>query len=237
MTVEDLMKHSAARVKKLYGETLPPAYDDRPSFRHRVLRAAKMVVGNALYDFHAQSVRAIEAVGLNTGDRVLVFCCGTGREFAAIRERIGVEGTILGVDFSAAMLARARYGMRREGWTNVTLLEADVTEFEPPDGTSFDVGLCTCGMSIVPGWAAAFDALVGAVRPGGGVVVGDLQLATGVRALLNPLVAWWTRPYGGSLQGHANTRALFERMERELDVIATGEDGHGTYRFCAARRT
>lgn len=230
------MKPSAARVKKLYGETLPPAYDDRPSFPHRVLRAAKMVVGNAMYDFDSQSVRAIEAAGLAPGDRVLVFCCGTGREFAAIRERIGTEGSILGVDFSTAMLARAQHSMQREGWTNVTLLEADVTEFEPPAGTSFDVGLCTCGMSLIPDWAAAFDALLGAVRPGGAVVVGDLQLATGVRALLNPLVAWWTRPYGGSRKGHANTRTLFERMERELDVIATGEDGHGTYRFCAARR-
>ena len=231
------MKPSAARVKKLYGETLPPAYDDRPSsFPHRVLRAAKMLVGDALYDFNSQAVRAIEAAGLAPGDRVLVFCCGTGREFAAIRERIGAEGAILGVDFSAAMLARAEYSIEREGWTNVTLLEADVTEFEPPGGTSFDVGLCTLGMSIIPDWAAAFDALLGAVRPGGGMVVGDLQLATGVRALLNPLVSWWTRPYGGSLQGHANTRALFDRMERELDVFATGEDGHGTYRFCAARR-
>ena len=230
------MKHSAARVKKLYGETLPPAYDDRPSRRHRMLRAARMVFGNALYDFQSQSDRAIEAVGLAPGDRVLVFCCGTGREFAAIQERIGAEGSILGVDFSVAMLERARYGVHHAGWTNVTLLEADVTEFEPPGGTSFDAGICTCGMSIIPEWSAAFDALLGAVRPGGGLVVGDLQLATGFRALLNPLVASWTRPYGGSLQGHANTRALFERMKRELDVIATGEDGHGTYRFCAARR-
>ncbi|MCA8954676.1 MAG: class I SAM-dependent methyltransferase [Planctomycetes bacterium] len=231
------MHPSAANVKQLYGETLPPAYDDRPlSFPHRVLRAAKMVVGNRLYDFHTQAIRAIEAAGLARGDRVLVFCCGTGREFAAIRERIGAEGSILGVDFSAAMLARARYSIEREGWTNITLLEADVTEFESAGRAPFDVGFCTLGMSIIPDWAAAFDGLLSAVRPGGGVVVGDLQLTTGVRALLNPLVSWWTRPYGGSLRGHANTRELFARMERELDVVATGEDGHGTYRFCAARK-
>lgn len=230
------MNPSAARIKKLYGETLPPAYDDRPSLSHRVLRAAKMLVGNALYDFELQSLRAIEAAGLAPGDRVLVFCCGTGREFAAIRERIGSEGSILGVDFSPAMLARAQYSVQSEGWTNVSLLEADVTRFEPPGGGAFDVGLCTCGMSIIPDWSAAFDALLGALRPGGVVVVGDLQLARGLRALLNPLVAWWARPYGGSRKGHANTRALLERMERELEVIATGEDGHGTYRFCAARK-
>lgn len=230
------MKRSAARVKKLYGETLPPAYDDRPSFPHRVMRAAKMVVGNALYDFNSQAIRAIEAAGLARGDKVLVFCCGTGREFAAILERIGAEGSIVGVDFSAAMLARAQYSIEREGWTNVTLVEADVTDFEPPGGGAFDVGICTLGMSIIPEWTAAFDGLLAAVRPGGRVVVGDLQLATGLRALLNPLVSWWTRPYGGSLQGHANTRALFERMQAQLELVATGEDGHATYRFCVARK-
>jgi ubiquinone/menaquinone biosynthesis C-methylase UbiE len=167
---------------------------------------------------------------------VLVFCCGTGREFAAILERIGSEGSIVGVDFSAAMLARAQHTLEREGWTNVTLIEADVTEFEPPGEVPFDVGVCTLGMSIIPEWAAAFDALLGAVKPGGRLVVGDLQLATGFRALLNPLVSWWTRPYGGSLQGHANTRALFERMERQLEVLGTGEDGHATYRYCVGRK-
>lgn len=230
------MKTSAARVKKLYGDTLPPAYDDRASFPRRLIRAARMLAGNALHDFDTQTSHAIQAAGLSRGDRVLVFCCGTGREFPAILERIRLEGSIVGVDFSAAMLSRARQCVEREHWPNVTLLEADVTEFEPPREALFDVGVCTLGLSIIPDWAAAYRNLLASVKPGGLVVIGDLQLATGWRALLNPLVSLWTRPYGGSIQGHANARALFSQMERELELVETRTSGHDTYRFCVARK-
>lgn len=230
------MKTSAAWVKKLYGDTLPPAYDDRASFPRRVIRAAKMLAGRGLYDFDAQANHAIGAAGLSRGDRVLVFCCGTGREFAAVQERIGPEGSIVGVDFSPAMLSQARDCVEREHWTNVTLLESDVTEFEAPREAPFDAGVCTLGMSIIPDWTLAYRNLLASVRRGGRVVIGDLQLATGRRALLNPLVSWWARPYGGSRPGHANARALFRRMKQELDLVETRTYGHGTYRFCVARK-
>ena len=230
------MKTSAARIKKLYGDTLPPAYDDRVSFPRRVMRAARMLAGNALHDFDATASQAIQAAPLSRGDRVLVFCCGTGREFPAILERIGPEGSIVGVDFSAAMLDRARQCVQREHWTNVTLLESDVTVFEPPREELFDAGVCTLGLSIIPDWAAAYRNLLASVRTGGHVIIGDLQLATGWRALLNPLVWLWTRPYGGSMQGHANARALFQRMERELELVGTRTYGHETYRACVARK-
>jgi ubiquinone/menaquinone biosynthesis C-methylase UbiE len=230
------MKTSAARVKELYGDTLPPAYDDREAFPRRVIRAARMLAGNALHDFDAYSSQAIHAAGLSRGDRVLVFCCGTGREFPAILERIGPEGSIVGVDFSAAMLSRAHQSVERERWTNVTLLESDVTAFEPPREEPFDAGVCTLGLSIIPDWASAYRRLVDSVRPGGLLVIGDLQLATGWRALLNPLVSLWTRRYGGSLEGHANARALFQRMEQELELVGARTYGHETYRSCVATK-
>jgi|AMFO01.1.fsa_nt_gi Methylase involved in ubiquinone/menaquinone biosynthesis len=230
------MKTSAARVKKLYGDTLPPAYDDRTSLPRRVIRAARMFAGNALHDFDAPASDAIGAAGLSAGDRVLVFCCGTGREFPAILERVGPDGSIVGVDFSATMLSRARQCVDREHWTNVTLVESDVTAFEPPREALFDAGVCTLGLSIIPDWEVAYRNLLASVRSGGRVVIGDLQLATGWRALLNPLVSLWTRRYGGSIQGHANARRLFQRMERELEQVASRTYGHETYRACVARK-
>jgi len=230
------MKTSAAGVKKLYGGELPPAYDDRTSLPRRVIRATKMFAGRVLYDFDAQANQAIQAAHLSRGDRVLVFCCGTGREFPAILERIGPEGSIVGVDISAAMLSLARQGVENAHVTNVTFLESDVTEFEPPRAARFDVGVCTLGLSIIPDWAIAYRNLLASVKPGGWVVIGDLQLARGFRALLNPFVSWWARPYGGSKRGHANARALFERIEQELELVETRTYGHDTYRFCVARK-
>ncbi len=230
------MKSSAGRVKALYAGTLPPAYDDRGSLPGRLVRRVKMVTGRVLYDFDAQVRDAIQVALLSRGDRVVVFCCGTGREFAAIQERIGPEGAIVGVDFSAAMLARARQCVEREQWTNVALVQGDATEFVWRGGPPFDAAVCTLGMSIIPDWPAAWRNLLASVKGGGAVVVGDLLTATGSRALLNPVLAWWTRPYGGSRQGHANARTLFDRMATDLDNVETRTYGHGTYAYCVGRK-
>ena len=230
------MKASAARVKQIYSGALPAAYGDHGWLPHRMVRAAAWRVGRKVYDFETQSRAAIRAARIAPGDRVLVLCCGTGREFAAIQERIGPQGSILGIDFSAAMLAHAREGVEHERWTNVELVEADVTEFKTPGETRFDVGICTLGISLLSDWAKAYGTLLAAVKEGGIVVIGDLQLASGWRAILNPLVAWWAGPYGGSRAGHGNARALFARMERELEPVETRSIALGTYKYSVARK-
>jgi demethylmenaquinone methyltransferase/2-methoxy-6-polyprenyl-1,4-benzoquinol methylase len=44
-----------------------------------------------------------------------------------LQQAIGPGGTIIGIDQSPGMLARARRKVERRGWTNVILLEADAT--------------------------------------------------------------------------------------------------------------
>lgn len=73
--------------------------------------------------------KAVEALGLHSGDRVLEPGCGTGLNFSLIQRRIGPEGRIIGVDLSGAMLQRARDRVERNGWRNVNLCEADAAEF------------------------------------------------------------------------------------------------------------
>src|SRR6266702_594533 len=64
---------------------------------------------------------AVDELDLRRGDRVIAFCCGTGLELPFIRERIGPEGEILGVDWSDGMLEQARRGISDNGWANVKL--------------------------------------------------------------------------------------------------------------------
>ena len=79
------------------------SYDDRATLR---------VIG-------ALQRAALERLGLRAGARVLDVACGTGGAFAAIEERIGADGELIGVDLTRAMLDRARERVREHGWTNV----------------------------------------------------------------------------------------------------------------------
>ncbi len=118
--------------------------------------------------------RAIELLQLQPGARVLDVACGTGASFAAIEQRIGPSGELVGLDLTPQMLTQAEARIRRHGWANVRLLEGDVCA--PADGrlgAPFDAAICALGMSVIPQWQDAWEAMLALVRPGGRVAVMD----------------------------------------------------------------
>ena len=52
--------------------------------------------------------RAADALALEPGDTVVEMGCGTGANFSHLRERVGAEGRVVGVDLTRGMLRRAR---------------------------------------------------------------------------------------------------------------------------------
>ncbi len=66
--------------------------------------------------------RAISALGLRPGQKVLDVGCGTGLSLALLRERVGDEGRVYGIDQSPEMAELARARIAQAGWRNVELL-------------------------------------------------------------------------------------------------------------------
>lgn len=73
--------------------------------------------------------KAFNESSLKNGDRILVFCCGSGLDFPHIIKKIGPEGKIVGVDFSAEMLETAKEKIKKNNWNNIELIEADITKY------------------------------------------------------------------------------------------------------------
>jgi demethylmenaquinone methyltransferase / 2-methoxy-6-polyprenyl-1,4-benzoquinol methylase len=121
---------------------------------------------------------AAESV-VEPGDRVLDACCGTG-DLALAAERAG--GTVVGVDFSASMLARAR---RKSG--SVEWAHGDVTALPFADET-FDAATIGFGIRNVPELEAGLCELARVLRPGGRLACLDL---TRPRGLLAPFYRLW----------------------------------------------
>lgn len=178
---------------------------------------------------------AVEESSIKQGDTVLVFCCGTGLDFASVQRRIGSEGKIVGVDFSPQMLEVARRRARRKKWENVELVEADVTQFGDTAGRKFDVGVCTLGVSIIPDYQAAYRNLVSHVKPGGGIVIGDMQLASGGFARLNPVTVLMARRYGGTYEGHRNSVELYSLILQDLVDVRKREFFFRSYFYCVGK--
>jgi demethylmenaquinone methyltransferase/2-methoxy-6-polyprenyl-1,4-benzoquinol methylase len=82
------------------------------------------------------------------GDSVVDIACGTGLNFPLIEEVIGPDGRIVGVDLTDAMLAQAQDRIEANGWSNISLVQADAAGFSFP--AEVDAILSTYAMTQVP---------------------------------------------------------------------------------------
>jgi SAM-dependent methyltransferase len=116
-----------------------------------------------------------DAVGAQPGERILDLGCGPGFYVAELLDEVGDGGSVVGVDVSPQMLAIA--ARRCEGRANVEFREGPATSVPVPDA-SFDVALSVQVLEYVADTQGALAEMHRAVRPGGRVVVWDVDWAT-----------------------------------------------------------
>jgi demethylmenaquinone methyltransferase / 2-methoxy-6-polyprenyl-1,4-benzoquinol methylase len=105
------------------------------------------------------------------GDRVLDACCGTG-DLALVAEQAGAR--VVGLDFSARMLERARAKSDAVDWVEGDML---ALPFEPE---SFDAVTVGFGVRNVEDLGAGLRELRRVLRPGGRLGVLEITRPTGI---------------------------------------------------------
>lgn len=109
------------------------------------------------------------------GATVLDLGCGAGLDSLIAARRVGPTGKVIGVDFSEAMLRRARQAAVAAGIDNVEFHQADAENL-CLDDASIDVALVNGIFNLNPARDHLFQELARVVRPGGAVYAAELIL-------------------------------------------------------------
>jgi SAM-dependent methyltransferase len=152
------------------------------------------------------------------GEVILDVGCGTGRNFDMIRDRIGPEGRLIGVEPSTEMLAHARALVRRRGWTNVELVHAGAEEARIP--ATADAAIL-CAVHDVMRSPGALANVLEHIRGGGRIVAGGPRWVPwrGRGAVSLNLTTWrLNRDCVSTFEGFQRPWSLLAELVPGLDV-------------------
>jgi ubiquinone/menaquinone biosynthesis C-methylase UbiE len=145
------------------------------------------------YPQRTQRLRTVQALGLCKGDTVVDMACGTGLNFPLLQEAVGPGGRIVGVDLTDAMLARAQDRVAANGWSNVSLMQADAAGYDFP--AEVDAILSTYALTQVPECAEVIARGAAALSTRGRWAVLDLKVPGSTPRWLARLGTATVRPF------------------------------------------
>lgn len=117
------------------------------------------------------SMALLDLLGPVDGLRVLDVACGHGRISRELARR---KATVVGIDISGNLIARAQDAERRKP-LGIRYLHADVTAPGALASGEFDVATCNFGLSDIDDLDGAIAAISGALHPSGRLVLSILH--------------------------------------------------------------
>jgi arsenite methyltransferase len=117
-----------------------------------------------------------EFAGIKPGDSVLDLGSGAGNDCFVARALVGEKGKVTGLDFTDAMLEKARTNAAKLKYTNIEFVKGDIEEMPLPSDT-FDVVISNCVLNLVPDKQKAFTQIFRVLKKGGHFCLSDVVLS------------------------------------------------------------
>jgi ubiquinone/menaquinone biosynthesis C-methylase UbiE len=163
----------------------------------------------------------VEALPLRLGQVVLDVGSGTGLCCGMLRDKVGPQGRVVGIEESPQMAAVAREHIASEGWDNVTVVEAPAEDAEI--AVTADAALF-CAVHDILQSPDALRNVMSSLRPKARVAAGGGKWATPLMVAVNTMVTSLHAPYVRTFEGFGKP---WDHLEQLVEDVRVREIGFG----------
>lgn len=145
---------------------------------------------------------------IEEGDTVIDLGSGAGNDAFVARKLTGEKGKVIGIDFTEAMIARARANAEQSGLNNVEFRLGDIEDM-PITSDKADVIVSNCVLNLIPNKHKVFSEVYRVLKPGGHFSISDIVLE-------GELPARWKEVaelYAGCISGAIQKNKYLEIIE------------------------
>ncbi len=112
---------------------------------------------------------------IKKGDTVIDLGSGAGNDCFVARAETGETGKVIGIEFTPAMVERARNNAEKLGFKNVEFRQGDIEKL-PVTSNVADVIVSNCVLNLVPNKSAVFQEMFRTLKSGGHFSISDIVL-------------------------------------------------------------
>nr|WP_294903943.1 arsenite methyltransferase [uncultured Lacibacter sp.] len=136
---------------------------------------------------------------IKPGDTVIDLGSGAGNDCFVARAETGANGKVIGIDFTPAMIDKARANAEKLGFNNVEFRQGDI-EHMPVTSSVADVIVSNCVLNLVPNKDGVFKEMFRVLKSGGHFSISDIVLVGNLPEALRKDAEMYAGCVAGAIQ-------------------------------------